>query len=324
VQIPYYAPGGEKEMDLKQVVKFLGEDHRQASNGGRDFDSYLPTHKMFIPVDRQQFVNNKIVAANDSTLVDTIRIDLGKDKKYIIKDELALLDIIASNLGKRPIYWAVTCREDKLMGFQDYLQLEGLSLQIIPRRSSSNAEAYGIIGSGRVNTEVSYRNIMESWKWGNFDKNKTFIDKSYLPSLQTMRVAMIRIARQLVLENKLDKAEALADKYFEVFPQYNFPYDQFTAFMTDVYVRCGAKEKAAEKALQIAKTIEGQLRYYSSLSATFKKGYQQEEQFSLSTANNLMRMAEDLKNDTLRLELERMFTPYMEMEKAPMMPGLQN
>ncbi len=324
VQIPYYASGGEKEMDLKQVVKFLGEDHRQASNGGRDFDTYLPTHKMYIPVDRQLFVNNKIVAANDSSLVDTIRIDLGKEKKYIIKDELAILDIIASNLGKRPIYWAVTCREDKLMGFQDYLQLEGLSLQIIPRRSTSNAEAYGIIGSGRVNTDVSYRNIMESWKWGNLDKNKTFIDKSYLPSLQTMRVAMIRIARQLVMENKMDKAEALADKYFEVFPQYNFPYDQFTAFMTDVYVRTGAKEKAAEKALQIAKTIEGQLRYYSSLSASFKKGYQQEEQFSLSTANNLMRMAEDLKNDTLRLELEQMFTPYMQMEKAPALPGLPN
>ncbi|MFM8489945.1 MAG: DUF2723 domain-containing protein, partial [Bacteroidota bacterium] len=33
VQTPYGAPGGEKEMDLRQVVKFVGEDHKQASGG---------------------------------------------------------------------------------------------------------------------------------------------------------------------------------------------------------------------------------------------------------------------------------------------------
>ncbi|MFN5365168.1 MAG: DUF2723 domain-containing protein, partial [Bacteroidota bacterium] len=121
VQTPYGAPGGEKEMDLRQVVKFVGEDHRQASGGGRDFDSYLPTKKFYLPVDKQSFFDNKIVSPGDSMLVDTIRFSLAEDTKYIIKDELAILDIVASNLGKRPIYWAVTCREDKLLGLEDYL-----------------------------------------------------------------------------------------------------------------------------------------------------------------------------------------------------------
>jgi hypothetical protein len=59
VQTPYGAPGGEKEMDLRQVVKFVGEDHKQASGGGRDFDSYLPTKKFYLPVDKQAFFDNK-------------------------------------------------------------------------------------------------------------------------------------------------------------------------------------------------------------------------------------------------------------------------
>ncbi|MEN9415839.1 MAG: hypothetical protein RLZ62_2143, partial [Bacteroidota bacterium] len=206
VQTPYGAPGGEREMDLRQVVKFIGEDHEQASGGGRDFDSYLPTRKFYLPVDKQAFIDNKIVSPGDSTLVDTIKFSLAKDTKYIIKDELAILDIVASNLGKRPIYWAVTCREDKLLGLEDYLQLEGLSLQLVPKKSRSSQDAYGIIGSGGVNTEEAYRNIMERWKWGNFDKTKTHIDKAYMPSLQTMRVSMIRIARQLIIEGKKDKA----------------------------------------------------------------------------------------------------------------------
>ncbi|MBL7829336.1 MAG: DUF2723 domain-containing protein [Saprospiraceae bacterium] len=322
VQIPYAAPAGEREMDLRQVLKFLSEDHKQPSGGGRDFDTYLPTRKMFIPVNKQDFINNKMVSATDSTLVDTIRIDLGRDKKYIIKDELAILDIVASNIGKRPIYWAVTCREDKLLGFEDYLQLEGLSLQLVPKRNKSNQDAYGIIGSGTVNSETAYKNIMESWKWGNFDTHRAHVDKAYMPSLQTMRVSMIRIARQLVLEGKKDKAEALVDKYFAVFPQYNFPYDQFTSFMTDVYVRCGANQKAAERARMIAQTMEEKMIYFESLSPAFRKGYQQEEQFTLTTAGNLIRMAIDMKDEALRKELEDKFGRYL--NDGPPMPGLPN
>lgn len=307
VQTPYGAPGGEREMDLRQVVKFIGEDHEQASGGGRDFDSYLPTRKFYLPVDKQAFIDNKIVSPGDSTLVDTIKFSLAKDTKYIIKDELAILDIVASNLGKRPIYWAVTCREDKLLGLEDYLQLEGLSLQLVPKKSRSSQDAYGIIGSGGVNTEEAYRNIMERWKWGNFDKTKTHIDKAYMPSLQTMRVSMIRIARQLIIEGKKDKAEALVDKYFEVFPQFNFPYDQFTAFITDVYVRCGAKEKAAEKIRLIAKTMEERMAFYKSQSPAYRKAYEQEEQFTLTTANNLARMASDMKDEALLREIESTF-----------------
>jgi hypothetical protein len=307
VQTPYGAPGGDVEKDLRQVVKFIGEDHRQASGGGRDFDSYLPTRKFYLPVDKQAFIDNKIVAPGDSSLVDTLRFSLAKDTKYIIKDELAILDIVASNFGKRPIYWAVTCREDKLLGMEDYLQLEGLSLQLVPKKTKSSQEAYGIIGSGGVNTDAAYNNIMERWKWGNFDKIKVHVDKAYMPSLQTMRVSMIRIARQLVFEGKKDKAEKLVDKYFEVFPQYNFPYDQFTAFITDVYVRCGAKEKAAEKIRQVAKTMEERMAFYKSQPPAFRKAYEQEEQFTLTTANNLARMASDMKDEALLKEIESAF-----------------
>ena len=49
---------------------------------------------------------------------------------YIIKDQLALLDIIATNINKRPIYWAVTCREDRLLGMQDWGDTLGPVAQI--------------------------------------------------------------------------------------------------------------------------------------------------------------------------------------------------
>jgi hypothetical protein len=246
-------------------------------------------------------------------------LDVDDKNPFLIKDELAIMDIVASNIWKRPIYWAVTCREDKLLGLQDYLQLEGLSLRLVPKIGVGANEAYGIIGSGGVDTETAYDNIMNKWKWGNFDKERLHVDRAYLPSLQTMRVSMIRIARQLVVEGKKDKAIALTDKYFEVFPSFNFQYDQFSAFMCDVYIRAGAKDKAAARIRDIAGSLEQQLRFYKSLSPRFQASYQQDNQFATNTAQNLIGMADSMKDEALKNELNQKFSPYM--PTAPSLPG---
>lgn len=324
VQTPFFAPRGEQEMDIRQVLKFLSEDHRQESGGGRAFDTYLPTRKMFIPVNRQMLVDNKIISADEANVVDTIRFDLGRDKKYIIKDELAMLDIVASNFGKRPIYWAVTCREDKLLGLQDYLQLEGLGLQLVPKKVRSSMDAYGIVGAGGVNSEQMYKNIMEKWRWGNFDTHRSFVDRSYMPSLQTMRVSIIRLARQLIMEEKKDKAVALVDKYFEVFPQMNFPYDQFTAFIADIYNLAGEKEKAAAKIREIAAQMEQQFRFHESLSPNFKKGYKQESDYAMSTVQNLLKIAANMDDEALFNELQTQFQPYLPNVESGGGQGIQN
>ncbi|MBV6439417.1 MAG: hypothetical protein EPGJADBJ_01057 [Saprospiraceae bacterium] len=323
VQIPFYSPNDapEREMPLAQVLKFLGDDHKLPTQGGRDFDSYLPTRKISIPVNKAEMIANKLISPNDSLIADTMHFDLGNDKAYLIKDELAILDIINSNFSKRPIYWAVTCREDKLLGLSDYLQLEGLTLRLVPKRTPGAMDAYGIIGSGGVDTETAYKNIMEKWRWGNFDQKRLFVDRSYMPSLQTMRVVFIRLARQLVVEGKKDKAIALVDKYFEVFPEYNFPYDQFSAFLADVYFRAGANDKAAAKIREIAKTIAQSLRYYESLSPDFQKGYKQENDFALGTAQTLMRMADDLKDEALKKDLQETLGAYL--PNRPQLPGVQ-
>jgi len=324
VQTPFLAPRGEQEMDVRQVLKFLAEDHRQESGGGRAFDTYLPTRKMFIPISKQMFVDNKIIASDDTNVLDTLRFDLGSDKKYIIKDELAMLDIVASNFGKRPIYWAVTCREDKLLGLQDYLQLEGLGLQLVPKKVRSSMDAYGIIGAGGVNSDLMYKNIMEKWKWGNFDTHRSYVDRSYMPSLQTMRVSIIRLARQLVVEDKKDKAVALVDKYFEVFPQMNFPYDQFTAFMADIYTLAGEKEKAAAKIREIAAQMEEQFRFYDSLSPNFKKGFKQESDYAMSTVQNLLKISANMDDEALFTELQAQFQPYLPNVERGEGQGIQN
>ncbi|MBK9336452.1 MAG: DUF2723 domain-containing protein [Lewinellaceae bacterium] len=322
VQVPFYNPSGqEPEMTLTQLLKFIGEDHPVPAQGGRDFDSYVPTTRVTIPVNKQAMIANGLLSPADTNAVDTIRLDLG-GRSYLIKDDIAILNIIAANMDKRPIYWAVTTREEKLLGLGDYMQLEGLALRLIPVQSRSDGGSFGIIGSGRVATDIAYKNIMEKWRWGNFDKERLYVNRSYMPSLQTMRVATIRIARNLVFEGKNDKAEALADRYFEAFPDFNFPYDQFSAYMTDIYARAGNKEKAAEKVRAIAKTQVEIMRFVKSQTPDFQKGYEQDFRFAASTAQTLLGIAQYLQDSALREELEKQFEQYLPgMPSAPPLPN---
>jgi len=312
VQIPYYSlSNSDPAMDVRNVVKFVGEDHKLPSGQGRDFDSYLPTRNIFMAVNKQEALSSGTVAAADSAkIVDTVVMNLGAKTEYIIKDQLAIMDIVASNAWKRPIYWAVTVREDRLLGLEDYLQLEGLALRLVPIKRKGE-DQYGVPGAGGVATEIAYRNIMEKWTWGNFDKEQQYIDRSFMPSIQTMRISMIRIGQALVQEGKNDKAIALTDKYFEVFPAYNFPHDQFSALMTEIYARAGAKEKLEAKTREIAKALEEQLQFVASQPANYRKGFQADEQYALGGAQYLMRAADIAKNQALLDELEKQFAPYM-------------
>jgi Protein of unknown function (DUF2723) len=312
----FYVQPGSKEpvMPLKDVVKFLGDEHPLPTQAGnRDMETYLPTRQMYIPVDKAAVAKAGVLAPGDTaTVVDTMYMNLGASTNYILKDQLALLDIISSNIWDRPIYWAVTCQPNRIMGLQDYLQLEGLGLRLVPVRTKSAMNAYGLIGAGRVNTEAAYKNIMEKWRWGNFDKERLFVDKSYLPSLQTMRVGWLRIARELATQGQNDKAVAMADKFFEVFPEMNFQHDQFAAYMADIYGLAGNKEKAAAKIREIAKTVQSQLIFVKSQTAEFQAGYRQEYESALNIAEVIMMTANSIKDEALLKELESQFAPYME------------
>ena len=143
----------------------------------------------------------------------------------------------------RPIYFAVTCRQDKLFGLSDYMQLEGLGIRIVPIKSKSD-QAYGIIGSGRVDGQAVYENVMNKFKWGNFDKEELFVDRSYAPSIQSHQLVIRRAAFQLIREGETEKALELIDKYFEVFPDMNFTYDYRAFYMISVYLQAEAYDRA--------------------------------------------------------------------------------
>lgn len=316
VQIPIYSPGGNEnqEMTLDAVLKHLATDKPLPSQGnGHGFDTYMPTTKIIVPVDRNAVVKAGLAQPGDSSVVSSMLIDLGEDRGALIKDDLAILDIIASNLWERPIYWAVTCREEKFMGLQDYTQLEGLALRLVPFKSQSEG-GYGVAGNGRVNTAATYDNIMTKWRWGNFDKIDTYVNTSYGPSLQTMRIVFIRAARKLLAQGENDKAVKLVEKYYEAFPTYNFQADYFSTYLVDVLVKAGAKDKAKSVIKEMITETSQQMKFYDSQDASdLKSSYQQDYQMAIRTSGDMKRLANELKDTELTSFIETTMAPWKDL-----------
>lgn len=318
----YVDPGGDesKVMNVYDALKFVGEDHPYPP-GQNVFESYMPAKNLYIPIDKQKMITNKVVPAGmDSLIVDQMVFSL--PGSTMIKDDIAVLDIIASNISERPVYFAVTCRPESVLGMQDYMQLEGLATRVVPMRTPPDRSMLnlGPISFGRVDSEKAYENIMNLWKWGNFDKEKTFVDKSYLPSIQSMRFVMMRVGLDLVQKGQKDKAVQLMEKYFASFPDRNFPLDYNSWYIVDVMLKAGAIDKARPHATALAKAMAQQLKFYNDIGEDARtRGYERDYLLTVRTKQEMTREIGELGDAALKQEIEKIFAPFAQ----DTLPGMQ-
>ncbi|MEO7176906.1 MAG: DUF2723 domain-containing protein [Saprospiraceae bacterium] len=317
-QVFYYNPDGEdREMTLTDALKFIAEDHPlQGSN--RNIETYLPSKKIYMPIDLARAKKAGMVTDKDSGAVSRIEIPIGAD--YLTKDDIAILDIINSNIYDRPIYFAVTCREDKLLGLGDYLQLEGFGLRVVPFKSQSD-RTFAIYGSGRVDPDKVFKNVMEKFKWGNFDKKRLFVDHSFAPSINAHKMIMLRTAISMITKGDKERAVKLAEKYFTVFPSFNFPPDNTTLPFFGVMAQGGAFDKAKPYMKEMATYLVERGEFHQSLDMDQQSGaFADDMRDDTRAMNELQRIANDQKDDAFAKELETMFKPFNKGE-VMQLPG---
>lgn len=312
-QVYYYDPNNRNQaMSLQQTLKFIGEYHPLRAASGRELESYLPTSNVFIPVDSAAVIENGVVSAeNANRIVNRIPVQLPvNQRQYLLKDELAILDIIGSNLWDRPIYFAVTVRPEKIFGMDDFLRLEGLALRLVPFREESEAQ-YGVAGSGSVNADAVYENVMDKFRWGNFDKYDLYVNDSYAPSVQSHQLMMRRTALQMLAEGDRDRALELVDKYFEVFPHMNFPYDYRAYSMIQVYIQAGAYDRAKPHMEILAEEIADYLDFFETVDdRVLETSFSTDYGLNMRMSDDLLRVARDNNDEEMVQRLQALFAPF--------------
>ena len=152
---------------------------------------------------------------------------------------------------------------------------------------------------------------MEKFRWGNFDKYDMYVDRSYAPSVQSHQLVMRRAALRMLQEGKRQQAVDLIDKYFEAFPDMNFPYDYRAYYMISVYLQADAYDKAKPHMAILANEVADHLRFYNSIDpAVLESSFETDYLLAMRTKDDLIRDASQNHDTEFVQELQALFQPY--------------
>ena len=247
-------------MDLYSMMKdYAGSDDPNKMEQGRDGSSLniFPSKKVSVPVDINLVRQNGTVNANDS-VVSEVQFEIPKNALF--KNDAAVLNIIAANKWKRPIYF--TSQDGGGLGFQDYIRQDGLTYRLVPVKGSE------------VNRDWVYDKMMNKFVFGNCDKPGVYYDEENRRHLISIRQAYAMAALNLSQNDKKEQARKMLDKCDKMMLEDNFPYGMVSRGQQHNYVSMIMLQAAylsddttlaAKINKSLKKDLEQQLAYYASL-----------------------------------------------------------
>lgn len=225
---------------------------------------FYPTNKLRIPVNKETIIKNKIVAPKDyDSIVPYIDIDMKGGALY--KNRIMMLDLVANNNWKRPIYFSGGAFDDEeYLWMKDYLQLDGMVYKLIPIKTIIPKDG-NPMEMGKIDSDKMY-NIIMSWDWGNSNGNIYHDPETRRESI-TYRTNLSRLMNQLITEGKIDKAKKVIDLAMDKMPVDKFGYYSLLEPFANGYYLVGDKVKAHELLDKLVGKYKENLNYYSKMSA---------------------------------------------------------
>ena len=293
--------------DLVEFAKNDDADHKLEMGGGVSYN-YFPTKNMSVPVDSATVVNNGTVPKSLANRI-VKSIDWTMTGNYVQKNHLMVLDLLAHNDWKRPVYFAATAPAKSYLNLAPYLQLEGLAYRLVPIKQNPEQQQ----PDGRINTEVMYDNIMNKFIWGGMDKPGIFLDNVFISSCAlNIRQRCGALANALIEEGKKDKAIKVLDKCLEVTPQENVPYDVTMYAITMGYYQAGALDKASALSKKLFTNYESNIRYYYSFDRKEIPTFGSDPETAQDIMERLIYFANNFKQTALSKELEDRYTKLLQ------------
>jgi hypothetical protein len=291
-------------VELKDIFDILlsdnDEDKATYQDGSKE--NFLPTKNFKISINPDQIIASGTVPENKKDLIAN-SIEWKYNKNYVTKTELALIDILAHNDWKRPIYFAITVPTDNYMGLGDYLYNEGFAYRLLPLMKipvDPEGEKPEL-----TNTDQMFKNMMTKFKWGNM-KNATYLDPESVRMSFTLINHFNILAENLYREGRYNEAKQALLKCLEVVPDknhsLNFTIRKF--YMADLLYKLKEANKANELVENTADYIEDQLNYLSAIARTKENLNTREIQLGIYVMTELAKLTEQNNEKDLNKKLQ--------------------
>ncbi|MGO4820374.1 MULTISPECIES: glycosyltransferase family 117 protein [unclassified Flavobacterium] len=261
-----HIPKTESRWEIKDFLAFIKNPKSTVGMQNGQTIHFYPTNKVRIPVDKNTIIKNKVVSPkyNDS-IVPYIDIDIKGNALY--KNRLMMLDIVANNNWKRPIYFSGGAFDNEdYLWMKDYLQLDGLVYKLVPVRTAIPKNG-SPLDMGQIDTDKMYANIMK-WDWGNSDSDKIYHDPETRRESITYRTNLARLMEQLIKEDKEAKAKEIINLAMTKMPIDKFYYYSLLEPFADGYYKVGEKAKAQDLLNKLMQKYKENLNYYKTLDSS--------------------------------------------------------
>lgn len=252
----------------------------RAQNG--ELLSYIYTNKVALPVDKNFVLKNGTVTAKDS-VVSEVRFQLAKG--YLFKNDAAILNIIAANNWKRPIYFTQPLQ----IGFDEYLRQDGMTYRLVP---VANAR-------GTVNTDWMLNNVLTKFRYGGATNKGVYYDEENRRHMVSIRNSHTILAMNLIADGRKEDAKKVLQQCDQKMPASSVPYGFASRYGNDhneksyyfaiTAFQAGDMELGKRVLEQVKKDCQQQVAYYESL----KEGQiGPSQQYEYQTAQQLIQTIE--------------------------------
>ena len=265
----------DKFYNLYDVMKnYVGKDNP-------DNDYSFPVKNVTVPVDVAAAIKNGTVNATDSIVSS---LDFSLPRNALMKNELAVLNIIAANNWKRPIYFTNAGAE---LGFDQYLRRDGLSYRLAPVKNS------------RVNTDWMLDKLTNKFAFGNADKAGVYFDEENRRHLGGIRSAYAELAIDLAAKNRKEEAKTVLNKADKMMHESNFGYgltsrgnlhNRNSLLFLEACYLAGDQALIQKVSAAVKKDLQQQVNYYNTLSGQKADNMAQEKQTAESYLQTLVQM----------------------------------
>ncbi len=247
-------------VDLYSLMNdFVGSDdpeNMQQTQDGTPIN-FFPVKKVSVPVDINTVRQNRTVNPEDS-VVSEMRFEIPRN--LLMKNDMAVLNIIAANKWKRPIYFTSPFGE---LGFGQYLRNDGMSYRLVP-----------VQGQNMVNDSWAYEKLKKDFAFGGSQVQGVYFDEENRRHLLGIRQSYAEVANSLAASGRKSEARQLLARVDSNMRSDNIPYglvsrqnqhNMISAQLADAAYRSGDMQLGDKVAAAVKKDLQEQLAYYAYL-----------------------------------------------------------
>lgn len=269
--------------ELKEIIDFIAKDDTRTKVQLQDgsFINFIPTKDLKITIDADDLIARGIVKEELRERIPQ-EISWQVKQNFLYKNDLMLLDFIASNNWERPIYFTSPSAVEGVIDLTQFCHLEGIAYRFMPVYADHLME-----GLGGINVDRAYDLLVNKARWGRLNEPEVYIDPESRRNAVMPRQNYFRLASALIDLNKMDSAVRVLDTCQKYFPDSKIYYDMYTLPMVEYYYEAGAISKGNEVSDILLKNYEADLQYYSTLDSYFQDYYQKETERAFSILQHL-------------------------------------